>query len=525
MNCFLHHPMKCADWLTKKGSGAITALLLLLLIVGLVATPTITTAQEATLESVTEAAADVVETVTEEVSEPALADVLSKSNLSPEVQAALVQSLEAANAGASAAASATANANNSWVLISSALVLMMTIPGLMLFYGGLVRSKNVLSVMMQCFLSCAIVSVLWMIYGYSLTYSTVTFEGDKVPFLNQIFGDLSLFLLAGVESMDPVSITNVVFQATFAIITPALIVGAFAERFRFRAFVPFLILWVTFVYIPLARMVWSSQGFFKNTYKEIMGIDPLDFAGGNVVHISSGVSALVLAIYLGKRRGWPGNDFAPHNLVIAAIGAGLLWVGWFGFNAGSALSSGNQASLAFLATHFSAASAALTWTFAEWITRGKPSLLGMISGVVAGLVGVTPAAGYISPLAGLIIGIVTGLVCFTVVTYVKPALKVDDSLDVFGIHGCGGMVGATLTGVFASAAFNGPDLAAHGATRVALILSQVGSIIITALMAGILTLVFVVIIDKVIGIRPNEEEELVGLDLVDHGEMGYHKLS
>lgn len=455
--------------------------------------------------------------------EPTLSEVLATSTLTPEAQQAIVSALDAASASA---ADATIRANNSWLLISTALVLMMTVPGLMLFYGGLVRTKNVLSIMMQCFLSCAIVSVLWLIYGFSLTYSTVPIaDGAAIPLFTQIFGDFSMFLLSGVEGMDAVNITNVAFQATFAIITPALIIGAFAERFRFKAFVPFLILWVTFVYIPLARMVWAPQGFFKQTYKAMIGIDPLDFAGGNVVHISSGVSALVIALYLGKRRGWPGNDFAPHNLVIASIGAGLLWVGWFGFNAGSALASGSQASLAFLATHFSAAAAAVTWVAAEWITRGKPSLLGMISGVVAGLVGVTPAAGFVSPFAGLIIGVVTGLVCFSVVTFIKPALKVDDSLDVFGIHGCGGMVGAVLTGVFANAAFNGPNLEALGVSRATLITSQVGTIIITAAMAAILTLIFVVIVDKLIGIKPTEEEEMIGMDLVDHGEMGYHRLS
>ncbi len=413
-------------------------------------------------------------------------------------------------------------ANNSWIMTSSAIVLMMTAPGLILFYGGLVRAKNVLSVMMQSFFCMGLVSILWLVYGYS-----VALGDSESPY----WGGLGKMFLAGVSSDTSEGLpemTVMFFQLMFAIITPALITGAFAERFRFRALVPFILLWSTIVYFPLTNWVWGG-GILAGGEWFGPHIEGLDFAGGTVVHISSGVSALVCALYLGRRRGYPGNEFAPHHLVISAIGAGLLWVGWFGFNAGSALAADSIASNAFAATHFSAAGAAVSWMVAEWITRGKPSLLGVISGVVAGLVGVTPAAGFITPVSGLIIGLVTGAVCFGAVTYLKPALKVDDSLDVFGIHGLGGMVGALLTGVFATVAVN--DFFGEGAPVGGMdgnwgqVGTQALTIVITVLLAAVATLGILLLVDKTIGIRPSEEDEMTGLDLVDHGETGYHRLT
>jgi len=410
-------------------------------------------------------------------------------------------------------------ANNAWMLVSCALVLMMTAPGLVLFYGGLVRTKNVLSVMMQGFFCMAVVSILWFAYGY-----TIAFGADG----NKFIGGLGNLFLNGVGQEATIykipDLTFMLFQLMFAIITPALITGAFAERFRFKALVVFVALWVTVVYFPLAHMVWGG-GLLATS------IPALDFAGGTVVHISSGVSALVCAMYLGKRRNWPGPDFAPHNLVISAIGAGLLWVGWFGFNAGSACAADGIASSAFASTHMSAAGAAFSWMVAEWITRKKPSALGVIAGVVAGLVGITPGAGFVTPGAGLIIGLVTGVVCFAAVTYLKPMLKVDDSLDVFGVHGVGGILGAVLTGVFATKVVNPIRGAAEDGTinGVGLVdgvgkqvVDQILAVGVTVVLAVVATLVILFIVDKLIGIRPTAEEEMQGLDFVDHGEAGYH---
>ncbi len=436
--------------------------------------------------------------------------VMAAASFAQEVTAADLEELKAM------ITEAQSFAHNSWIMTSSAIVLMMTAPGLILFYGGLVRAKNVLSVMMQSFFCMGMVSILWLIYGYS-----VAFGGAESSW----WGGLGKAFLAGVStdtSEGLPEMTVMFFQLMFAIITPALITGAFAERFRFRALVPFIMLWSTIVYFPLTKWVWNG-GILAGGEWFGPTIEGLDFAGGTVVHISSGVSALVCAFYLGKRRGYPGNEFAPHHLVISAIGAGLLWVGWFGFNAGSALAADGLASNAFAATHFSAAGAAVSWMIAEWLTRGKPSLLGVISGVVAGLVGVTPAAGFVTPVSGLIIGLITGVVCFAAVTYMKPALGFDDSLDVFGIHGLGGMVGAILTGVFAAEAVGGTGglLEGNGGQ----VVHQILSVVVTIVLAVVATLLILILVDKTIGIRPTEEDEMTGLDLVDHGETGYHRLT
>ncbi|MEO8377747.1 MAG: ammonium transporter, partial [Candidatus Sumerlaeota bacterium] len=342
--------------------------------------------------------------------------------------------------------------DNAWVLTSSAVVLLMTAPGLMLFYGGLVRAKNVLSIFVQCFYLMALISILWLLFGYSLAFAkgNAFIGGFDYVFLKGVAGAPNATYAATIPHQ-----TFMIFQLMFAIITPGLMCGAFAERFRFRALAAFMLLWAIFVYFPLAHMVWGEGGFLNAFVGPANGgVKALDFAGGTVVHISSGVSALVCALYLGKRSGYPGPQFVPHNLVLSAIGAGLLWMGWFGFNAGSALGSGALASAAFTSTHMSAAGATMTWLLAEWIFRGKPSLLGGISGAVAGLVAVTPAAGFVTPVSGLIIGLIAGVFCWFCCTKIKSIFKYDDSLDVFGVHGMGGMLGAILTGVFATKEVN-----------------------------------------------------------------------
>jgi Amt family ammonium transporter len=425
----------------------------------------------------------------------------------------------------SALASAQSAGDNAWLLTSSALVLMMTGPGLALFYGGLVRKKNVLATMMQSFILMAVVTVLWAIYGYSLAFS------EGTPFI----GGLSYALLQGVGGAPNPDYaatipqqTFMVFQLMFAIITPALITGAFAERMKFSAMLAFMMLWVTTVYLPLAHMVWGKGGFLNAA----LGgrIPSLDFAGGTVVHISSGVSALVCAIYLGRRVGYPKTPMAPHSLVLSFIGACLLWVGWFGFNAGSALGAGSLATSAFVATHFAAAAAALGWLAAEWLRQGKPTVLGAISGAVAGLVGVTPASGFVTPIGGLLIGLIAGVACFFAVTEVKRRLGYDDSLDVFGVHGVGGTCGAILTGVFATSAINPIFKDAAGAPlpvglidgNGAQIVNQLAGAAIAAGIGAIGTLVILKAVDLVIGVRVREEDELQGLDLSQHGEEGYN---
>jgi Amt family ammonium transporter len=416
------------------------------------------------------------------------------------------------------------SADNAWMLMSSALVLLMTGPGLALFYGGLVRKKNVLATMMQSFALMAIVTVVWAIFGYSLSFG----EG------NSFIGGLHNLLLHGVGAQPnpdyagtiPAQ-TFMIYQLMFAIITPALITGAFAERMKFSALVLFMVLWSVVVYSPMAHMVWGKGGLLNAA---LGGRFPtLDFAGGTVVHITSGVSALVCALYLGRRLGYPQKPMPPHSMVLSFIGACLLWVGWFGFNAGSALSAGSLATSAFVATHLAAAAAVIGWSAAEWLRNGKPSALGAISGAVAGLVAITPAAGFVTPMSSLAIGAIAGVFCFLMVTHVKARFGYDDSLDAFGVHGAGGTVGALLTGVFASSAINpifkdaSGRVAASGAlegNKHQLINQSIG-VAIAAGLAIVGTLVILKAVDVLIGLRVPEDHEIQGLDVTQHGEEGY----
>ncbi len=416
-------------------------------------------------------------------------------------------------------------ADNAWMLVCSALVLMMTGPGLALFYGGLVRQKNTLAIMMQSFVLMALITVLWALVGYSLCFS----EGTP------IIGGFGYALLRGV-GVDPNAdyggtiphMTFMVYQLMFAVITPALITGATAERMKFSGTVVFMTLWSVCVYAPLAHMVWGKGGLLNAT---LGGRFPtLDFAGGTVVHITSGVSALVCALYLGKRTGYPKEPMPPHSLVLSFIGACLLWVGWFGFNAGSALAANGLATSAFVATHFAAAAATLGWLAAEWTTRRRPSALGAISGAVAGLVAITPASGFVTPMAALFIGFAAGVVCFLMVTLVKGRFGYDDALDAFGVHGAGGTIGALLTGVFAARAINpvfkdpqGRPLPVGWVDGNA---SQVGYQLVGIALAWALaaagTIVLLKVTDLVVGVRVREDQEIEGLDLTEHGEEAYN---
>ncbi|MFY9608019.1 MAG: ammonium transporter [Blastocatellia bacterium] len=423
-----------------------------------------------------------------------------------------------------AAAAAQGAADNGWMLVCCALVLLMTGPGLALFYGGLVNRKNVLATMMQSFVLMAVVTVLWFVFGYSMSFG----GGDA------IIGGLSHVFLRGV-GIEPnpdyaptiPHQTFMMFQLMFAIITPALITGAFAERIKFRAMLAFTVLWTIVVYNPLAHMVWGKGGLFNAT---LGGRFPaLDFAGGTVVHISSGVSALVCALYIGKRAGYPSIQTQPHNLVLSFIGACLLWVGWFGFNAGSAVSAGGLASSAFVATHFAAASGALGWMAAEWARTKKPSVLGAISGAVAGLVAVTPASGFVSPASALLIGLIGGAACHVMTTAVKRRFGYDDSLDVFGVHGAAGSLGALLTGVFATLTVNPIFKDASGQPlpvgaidgNLHQIVNQVIAIGASWLIAAVGTLAVLKLVDVTVGLRVSDTEETIGLDLTQHGEEAY----
>lgn len=423
----------------------------------------------------------------------------------------------------SATKAAQSAGDNAWMLASAALVLMMTGPGLALFYGGLVRKKNVLSTMMQSFVMMVIITVLWAFVGYSLAFA----EG------NSIIGGLRYIFLNGVGTEPNADyaatipqLTFMVYQLMFAIITPALITGAFAERMKFSAMLLFMTLWSLIVYFPMAHMVWGKGGLL-NAFSGGK-IPCFDFAGGTVVHITSGVSALVCAIYLGKRVGYP-DGIKPHSVVLSFIGACLLWVGWFGFNAGSALGASGLASSAFVATHFAAATAALGWMLAEWIKVGKPSVLGGISGSVAGLVAITPASGFVKPMPALFIGFLAGLVCYFMVASVKAKLGYDDSLDAFGVHGAGGTLGAILTGIFATNAVNDALKDPAGKPlplglidgHVGQIFNQLAGTAIAWVLAIVGTLIILKICDVLIGLRVSPQEEAEGLDLSLHGEEGY----
>src|SRR6202789_3587828 len=439
----------------------------------------------------------------------------------PTSDAARIAALEKQNSdNAALIAAAQSAGDNGWMLVSAALVLMMSGPGLALFYGRLVRKKNILGTMMQTFAMMAVITVLWALVTYSLAF------GDG----NAFIGGLHNIFLRGVGLAPDLKYaatiplqTFMVYQLMFAIITPALITGAFAERMKFSAMLVFMVLWALFVYSPMAHMVWGKHGLLNAS---LGGLFPtLDFAGGTVVHITSGVSALVCALYLGKRLGYPKVQMPPHSVVLSFIGACLLWVGWFGVNAGSALSAGTLATSAFVATHFGAAAAALSWSLAEWIRQGKPSALGAISGAVAGLVAITPAAGFVTPMSALLIGAIAGVFCYFMVVKVKAWFGYDDSLDAFGVHGAGGTIGAILTGLFANSVIN-PIFGAGKATGLLegnyfQVVNQLVGVAIAWGLFIVGTLIILFIVDKTIGLRLSEADEQEGLDLSQHGEEGY----
>ncbi|WP_109489302.1 ammonium transporter [Occallatibacter savannae] len=440
----------------------------------------------------------------------------------------LVAGCAIGNAQGSAPALTVSNADNAWMLVSSALVLMMTGPGLALFYGGLVRKKNVLSVMMQSFAMMALVTLLWALVSYSLAFDAGT---SFIGGLHHAFmRDVALTPDPDYGATIPVQ-TFMVYQLMFAIITPALITGAFAERMKFSAMAVFLMLWSLVVYSPMAHMVWGKGGLLNAALGG--AISTLDFAGGTVVHITSGVSALVCAIYLGKRLGYPHEPAPPHSVVLSFIGACLLWVGWFGFNAGSALSSGALATSAFVNTHFATAGAAMSWAAAEWIRNKKPSALGAISGAVAGLVAITPAAGFVQPMWAIVIGIFAGVCCYFMVAKVKHMFGYDDALDAFGVHGVGGTLGAILTGIFASSAINPmfKDAAGNPLPSGLIegnghqLLNQLGGVAIAWGISIVGTLVLLFVVDKTIGLRVSPSEEIEGLDITQHGEEGYDRVA
>jgi Amt family ammonium transporter len=406
--------------------------------------------------------------------------------------------------------------DTAWILTATALVLFMTIPGLSLFYAGLVRTRNVLSVLMQCFVLTALMTLLWLAYGYSLAFDTGGMEAG-VTNLHSFIGTLDKAFLRGVGP-DAVSgtipeVLFFAFQMTFAIITPALIVGAFAERMRFKAMLAFMTGWFTLVYLPICHMTWGGDGGF------FWDLGVFDFAGGIVVHITAGVAALVLAITLGARRGWPTTPMMPHNLTLTVAGTGMLWVGWYGFNAGSALGAGGGAAMALVVTQVSAATAALTWMCIEWISKGKPSVLGIVTGSIAGLAAITPASGFVGPVGALCIGLASGCGCYWASVELKFRLGYDDALDVFGVHGVGGFLGTVLVGLFASGIFGGlqGDLAIGRQLGIQLLAASITVVYTAAISYGLARA-----IDTVIGLRVEEQIELQGLDLEEHGESGYN---
>jgi Amt family ammonium transporter len=425
------------------------------------------------------------------------------------IDPALAQEAAAEAAPAAPPPSPINTGDTAWMLTSTALVLMMTIPGLALFYCGMVRKKNVLATAMQSFATTCIVTVVWMVIAYSLAFT----DGGG---MQSYIGGMSRFLLKdmGLDTVHPLAGTIpesvfMTFQMTFAIITPALITGAFADRMKFSALVLFMILWQILVYAPIAHWVWGG-GFLG-------GAGVLDFAGGTVVHINAGVAGLVCALYIGKRYGYGSENMAPHNLVYSLTGASLLWVGWFGFNAGSAVASGGRAGMAMAVTQIATATAALAWMFAEWLVHKKPSVLGIISGAVAGLVAITPASGFVGPVGALWIGAAAGVGCFFAATTVKRALGYDDSLDAFGVHAVGGIIGALLTGVFALKEIGGASGALEG--NVGQILTQLEGIIVTIVWSGVVTLIILIVVNMLVGVRVTQADEVEGLDINLHGEV------
>ncbi|MEE2984122.1 MAG: ammonium transporter [Pseudomonadota bacterium] len=399
--------------------------------------------------------------------------------------------------------------DTAWLLTSTALVLLMTLPGLALFYGGLVRSKNALSMLMQCFALACLMSLLWMVAGYGIAF------GDGAG-LNKFIGTGNLLLTDVTRDSMTGTIPEsvfVMFQMTFAIITPALILGGFAERMKFSAAILFSALWLLAVYAPVCHWVWGG-GWLAD-----MGL--LDFAGGTVVHINAGVAAIVAALVLGNRRGFPGTAMPPHNLTLTVAGASMLWVGWFGFNAGSAVAANGDAGMAMLVTHISAAAASLAWMSVEWLRHGKPSVLGIVTGMVAGLGTITPASGYVGPVGALFIGISAGVVCYFATQTIKRTFRLDDSLDVFPVHGVGGILGTTLTGVFVAERFGGAGLA-EGTTMTAQVTTQVIGVVATVAWCAVVTFILLKIVDALVGLRVSPEMETEGLDLSEHDERGYN---
>ena len=400
------------------------------------------------------------------------------------------------------------NANTSWILTSTVLVLFMTLPGLAFFYAGLVRSKNVLSVLMQCFSLTCLVSLLWVVYLYSWTFG----DGGST---NALIGNLDNLFLSSLAasnmSGDIPETVFAMFQLTFAIITPALIVGGFAERMKFSAMLIFSMIWMTFVYAPICHMVWGGGWLGE------LGL--MDFAGGTVVHINAGIAALIAAVMLRERRGFPSTPMPPHNLAMTVAGASMLWVGWFGFNAGSALAADQSAGMAMLVTHIGAAAGSLSWMFREWMKQGKPSVLGIVTGMVAGLGTITPASGFVGPMGALIIGISAGLVCYEATQYIKKILLIDDSLDVFPVHGVGGILGTLLTGVFAASTYGGIGLENSISEQVTI---QFIGVVFTIVWCGIFTYIALKVTNSLVGLRISDENEETGIDLTEHGEKGYN---
>jgi Amt family ammonium transporter len=418
----------------------------------------------------------------------------------------LLLGLALTSAGVCAAEEAINGANTAWILTSTALVLFMTIPGLALFYSGLVRHKNVLSVLMQCFAITCLVSILWMVVAYGLAFG----DGGNA---NSLVGGGKLFMDGiGLNSVsgDIPETVFFMFQMTFAIITPALVVGGFAERMKFSAVLWFTALWLVLVYAPICHWVWGGGWLADRGF--------MDFAGGSVVHINAGVAAVVAAVYIGRRRGFPETAMPPHNMTLTVAGASMLWVGWFGFNAGSALAAGTSAGMAMVVTHISAAAGSLAWMACEWIRYGKPSVLGIVTGMVAGLGTITPASGFVGPVGGLIIGISAGVVCYFATQFMKRALKIDDSLDVFPVHGVGGALGTLLTAVFAAESLGGLGLESSISAQLA---TQFTGVIATVVWCGAITLLLLFLIDKVLGIRVTPDQETEGLDVTQHNERGY----
>ncbi|HEB80389.1 MAG TPA: ammonium transporter [Chromatiales bacterium] len=400
--------------------------------------------------------------------------------------------------------------DTAWMLTSTALVLFMTIPGLSLFYAGMVRAKNAMSMMMQCFAITCLVTLLWVVYVYGLAFG----NGGS---MQQWIGGFGKAFMAGVgrntlSGTIPETVFSM-FQLTFAIITPALLVGAFAERMKFSAMLWFIGLWLTFVYAPIAHWVWGGGWLGK--------LGALDFAGGTVVHIDAGVAGLVAALVMGKRKGYPGTAMPPHSLMLTVVGAGMLWVGWFGFNAGSELAADGTAGMAMAVTQIATAAAALTWMFSEWLAHGKPSVLGIVSGAVAGLVAITPASGFVGPMGAIVIGFTAGLVCYLAVAKLKPAMGYDDALDAFGVHAIGGAIGAILTGVFVVKGLGGAGLA-EGVTMGGQVGIQIVAVLSTLVYDAIVSLILLKIVDAFIGLRVSEEDETEGLDIALHDERGYN---